>query len=178
MIAGIGIAFAAFKDQTKFLGSTFSTGSADIKLLIDLAAGTDSANLTDQKQAPSFTNIGSTWSQDYLLKLYNNATTNLLVSSTSDYETINDPDDLRSYISVEPFDWNDNNTNGVLDSGELGTSYGKKTIVKWKTEGFDLGTINNGNVKSYVLRFSTDNLSDTKQGKTGIYDFIFDAIGL
>ena len=47
-----------------------------------------------------------------------------------------------------------------------------------KTEGFDLGTINNGNVKSYVLRFSTDNLSDTKQGKTGIYDFIFDAIGL
>lgn len=174
----IGITYAAFTDQSKFMGSTFSVGSADIKLLNDLAGGTDSSNLTDQKQAPSFVNITPHWSQDYLVKIYNNSTTNLNLTSSSDYTTANDPDSLRSYIFVEIFDWNDTNNNGQFDTGELGTSYGRKTIIKWKSEGFNLGQLNNGDVRGLVLRFSTDDLSDTKQGKTGIFDFTFDAVGI
>lgn len=178
MAASAGMALAGFKDTTKLLGSTFSVGSADIKLLEDLSQGVVTENLADQIPAPTFGNITPNWTQDYLLKIYNNATTNVQIASNSEYTTANDPDDLRSYIFVEPFNWNDTNNNGVLDNGELGSSFGKKSIVKWKTEGFDLGTLGTGSVKGFVLRFTTDNLSDTKQGKTGVYDFIFDAISL
>ena len=100
------------------------------------------------------------------------------LTSVSDYATANDPDDLRSYIFVEPFSWNDSNDNGLLDTGELGSSFGKKSIVKWKTEGFSFGQLDTANVKGFVLRFSTDNLSDTKQGKTGVFDFVLEATSL
>ena len=35
-----------------------------------------------------------------------------------------------------------------------------------------------GEVKGLLLRFSVDDLSDTKQGKTGTYDFEFNSINL
>lgn len=180
LVAGlaIGITYAAFTDQTKFSGSTFSVGSADIKLLNDLAGGSEAGNLVDQKQAPSFSNITPHWSQDYSVKIYNNATTDLDVTSHADYLTVNDPDSLRSYIYIEPFDWNDGNNNGIAEIEEISNSYGRKTITKWKTEGFDLGHVNTGILKGYILRFSTDDLADTKQGKTGTFDFTFDALGL
>jgi hypothetical protein len=174
----LGVAYAAFKDQSKFMGSSFSVGSADIKLLKELDGGTASSNLTDTKEAPSFTNISPNWSQDYLLKIYNNATTTLKITSNADYLTANDPDNLRDIIFVEPFPWNDANNNGLVDADELGTSYGKKTIVKWKTEGFDLGNALTGEVRGLVLRFSTASVADSKQGKTGVWDFIFVATGL
>ncbi|HSX39696.1 MAG TPA: hypothetical protein VLI92_03885 [Candidatus Saccharimonadales bacterium] len=175
---GAGVAYAAFKDEIKFASSTISVGSADIKLLLDLTGGTGVANLADQKDAPSFTGITPTWTQDYLVKIYNNSTSKLQISSTADYATANDPDSLRSYINVEIFPWNDANNNGILDDSELGTSLGKKTVIKWKSEGFDLGTLDTGNVQGYVLRFSAETLPDTKQGKTGSFDFMFDATGL
>lgn len=98
--------------------------------------------------------------------------------SNANYETINDPDDLRQIIYVEPFNWADANNNGIVDDGELGSSFGRKTIVKWKTEGFDFSTLATGAVKGLVLRFSTDTVSDTKQGTTAIFDFLFDSISL
>ena len=55
---------------------------------------------------------------------------------------------------------------------------GKKTIVKWKTEGLSLGQAATGEVKALVLRFSTDTLPDTKQGKSGVFDFVFSSAGL
>ncbi len=173
----MSVGYAAFMDKGKILGSTFSVGSSDLKLLKDLSLGVGGTNLTDEMQGPSFTNISANWTQDYLVKLYNNATGTLVLTTNAYYETVNDPDDLRSIIFVEPFVWNDNG-NGVVDAGELGTSYGRKTVVKWKTEGFTLGQLEQGGIKGLVLRFSTDAVSETKQGKSGSFDFEFGAATL
>jgi len=174
----LGITYAAFIDKGKILGSTFTVGSSDLKLLSNLSGGVDPSNLADELTGPTFNNIGSSWHQDYLLKLYNNGTSPAQIATHSNYATANDPDDLRSFIYVEPFPWNDANNNGVVDTGEEGTSLGRKTIIKWKTEGFDLGSLGTGEVKGLILRFSTDSVSDTKQGKSGVFDFEFDSIGL
>ncbi len=50
----VGVAAAAFGDRSTILGSSFSVGSADIKLLEDLAGGTSSDNLVDKLNVPSF----------------------------------------------------------------------------------------------------------------------------
>lgn len=176
--AAAGIAWAAFADKAEVLGSNFATGSADVKFIVDLAGGTEETNLADELSGPSFSNISPNWSEDYLLKIYNNSPGYIQLTSNADYETANDPDDLRQIIYVEPFNWGDANNNGVLDDGELGSSFGRKTIVKWKTEGFDLSSVAGGSTKGMVLRFSTDDVSDTKQGKTAVFDFIFDSLGL
>ncbi len=173
-----GVTYAAFSDKGNVLGSTFSVGSADIKLLNDITQGLGEGNLVEEKAGPNFNNISPFWTKDYLMKIYNNAATQISLSSNSNYETANDPMELRQIIFVEPFEWNDNNSDGVLDAGELGTSYGRKTIVKWKTEGFNLGSVDAGAVKSLVLRFSTDAVSDTKQGASALFDFQFSSLGL
>ncbi len=178
LVCLIGIAYAAFSDKGKVLGSSFSVGNADMKLLINPALGIDSANLADEMPGPSFTNIGQNWQQDYPVKLYNNGTYQMALTSHSDYLTINDPDDLRTYIYAEIFPWDDTNNNGVIDENELQTSLGRKTITKWKTEGFALGSFNPGEVKGINIRFSTDTVSDTKQAKNAIFDFVFDSIEL
>jgi len=172
----VGVTWAAFSDKGDVLGSSFSVGNSDIKLLNSLTNGTIEDNLRDTLPGPSFANISPNWTQDYLIKLYNNGTTGLQLSSNSNYATANDPDDLRSYIYVEIIPWNDENNNGIVDTAEEGASFGKKTITKWKTEGIDLGTINVGTTAGYILRFSVGALSDTKQGKSAIFDFEFNAI--
>ena len=176
IVTAVGITWAAFSDKGKVLGSTFSVGNSDIKLLENIGGTTSQDNLKDELSGPNFINLTPNWTQDYPLKIYNNGSTALQITSNSEYETANDPDDLRSYIYVEPMDWDDSNGNGQLDSGEEGLSYGKKSITKWKTEGFDFGTINMGTTRGFILRFSTTSLSDTKQGKTGSYDFEINAI--
>ncbi|MFZ2664194.1 MAG: hypothetical protein WAX66_02435 [Patescibacteria group bacterium] len=173
-----GVTYAAFTDKGKVLGSTFSAGSADIKFLSDVTLGTDSSNLTDELTGPSFSNISPTWEQDYLIKILNNGTSNLGLVTNAYYETVNDPDDLRSDIQVEILPWSDSNSNGTVDSGEEGTAIGKKTITKWKTEGFDLGEIEPGQQKPLILRFSAPTLGDDQQGATGVFDFEFEAIQL
>jgi len=173
----MSVGYAAFMDKGKILGSTFSVASSDLKLLKDLSLGGINTNLADEMQGPSFSNITANWTQDYLIKLYNNATDTLALTTNAFYETANDPDDLRSIIFVEPFVWNDNG-NGTFEAGELGSSFGKKTIVKWKTEGFNVGQLEKGAIKGLVLRFSTDAVSDTKQGKSGSFDFEFGAATL
>jgi len=171
-----GVTLAAFTDKAKVLGSTFSVGSADLKFLKDLPLGTEPTNLVDELPGPSFSNIGQTWSADYPLKLINNGSLKISVTSKAYYETANDPADLRSDIYVEIFEWNDANNNGVLDSGEIGLSLAKKTIIKWKTEGIGVGQINPGQTRPLVLRFSVDNLSATKQGKSAMFDFEFESV--
>ncbi len=171
-----GGAYAAFADRGEVKGSVITVGSSDIKLFVNVGGTVDPANLVESLAGPSFYNISQNWTGDYLMKIFNNASGPLDLSSQAYYETMNDPSDLRSVVYIEILDWNDNNLNGILDEGELGTSYGKKTIVKWKTEGFPLMTMNSAEVKGLVLRFSTVNLSDTKQGANMMFDFQFDAL--
>ncbi len=178
LLVAAGVTAAAFGDKGEILGSSFSIGSADIKFLIDLAGGTSVDNLVDELSGPNFADISPNWSQDYTLKIYNNTNSSLQLTSNADYETANDPDELRQIIFVEFFDWGDLNNDGSVEEDELGVSHGRKTIVKWKTEGFDLGPINPGGAKGLVLRFSTESISDTKQGKSAIFDFIFDSLSL
>jgi len=45
LITVAGVAIAAFGDKGEVLGSSFTVGSADIKLLDNLAGGTSSDNL-------------------------------------------------------------------------------------------------------------------------------------
>lgn len=171
-----GITYAAFGDRGSVLGSTFSVGSADIKLLQDVGLGFEEGNLTDEIPGPTFTGILPYWTTDYLLKIYNNGSDTLHLVSNAYYETINDPEDLRSILFVEPIQWTDLDGNGEVDEGETGASLGRKTIVKWKTEGFDLGNIDIGQIKGYILRFSADNISETKQNASALFDFTFDSI--
>lgn len=178
MVGVSGVVYAAFSDKAKYTGTKLSVGNADIKLLKDLKLGIDSTNLSDELEGPAFNNIVPFWVQDYLVKIYNNAAGPIQLTSTANYETINDPDELRSVIYVEPFVWNDVNTNGLLDTGELGVSLGRKTIIKWKTEGYDFGRMESGEVKGILLRFSADGISDTKQGKNGSFDLEFGSASL
>jgi predicted ribosomally synthesized peptide with SipW-like signal peptide len=173
-----GVTYAAFTDSGKVLGSTFSTGSADLKFLSDVTAGNDPSNLVDELTGPSFSNISPTWTQDYLMKIVNNGTSKLALTTNADYTTANDPKSLRSNISAEIIKWNDANSNGILDAGEESESLGTKTIIKWKTEGFDLGDIESGQTLSLIIRFTAPTLSGTQQGATGIFDFLFNAIQL
>lgn len=172
----IGIAYAAFADKIKVKNAIFTTGSADIKFLLNLAGTTQGDNLVDELPGPNLNNIGSNWQSDYTLKIFNNSTSKIDIVTNAFYETANDPDDLRSYINVEPILWSDSNNNGIAENTELGTNLGKKTLTKWKTEGFNLGELDTGQVISIVLRFTTGTLSDIKQGKTGMFDFEFESV--
>ena len=173
-----GVTYAAFSDKAKQTGASFSVGSSDIKLLKSITGGVDADNLADEISGPSFSNITPSWTSDYALKVYNNATTSIQLTSNANYLTANDPDDLRSILYVEPIGWNDTNSNGIGDAGETGVSYGRKTFVKWKTEGYDFGQVTPGSIKGLLLRFSTDAVSDTKQGKSAVFDFEFNSVGL
>ncbi|MFH1648486.1 MAG: hypothetical protein ABIA11_02025 [Patescibacteria group bacterium] len=176
ILVAAGIVYAAFSDKGKVLGSSFSVANSDIKIMADTTQGTNPANLVDEIAGPSFDNIGQTWQQDYAIKLVNGGTTKLQVMSNAYYETANDPENIREHIYVEIFEWSDANNDGIADPGEYPNSLGKKTIIKWKTEGIALGEFNPGQSKPLVIRFSTENLSETKQGATALFDFIFEGI--
>ncbi|MFZ5424719.1 MAG: hypothetical protein ACOZAO_02860 [Patescibacteria group bacterium] len=178
LITTLGVSAAAFTDSAKILGATFSVGSSDLKLLMDLAGSLDASNLYDELVGPTFENISPNWETNYLVKLYNNSPEDVVLFTVADYETANDPNELRQDINVEPFLWDDNNNNGVLDAGELGNSLGVKTIVKWKTEGFDLGLLQSGEVLPMVFKFSTGSVSAAKQGSTATFDFLVESVSL
>ncbi len=173
-----GVTVAAFTDKASILGSSFRVGSSDIKLLDIIGGGIDVSNLVDEKAGPVFEQISPDWQEDYLVQIYNNSPASVLLSSNANYETASDPEELRQLIFVEPFVWEDANENGLAEEGEYDQSLGRKTIVKWKTEGFDFGELPSGAVVGFLLRFSTDSVPESKQGATGVFDFEFDAIGL
>lgn len=171
-----GITYAAFSDKAKVLGSSFSVGSANLMFLESLSMGTDPSNYKDELPGPTFTNIGTGWTQDYLVKLISMASSKITISTNAFYETVNDPDDLRSDINVEIIKWYDTNQNGIVDEGEEGPIVGKKTIIKWKTEGFTLGDLYYGQVMELILRFSAPTISELKQGASAVFDFEFNSI--
>ena len=171
-----GITYAAFSDKAKVLGSSFSVGSANLMFLESLSMGTDPSNYKDELPGPTFTNIGTGWTQDYLVKLISMASSKITISTNAFYETVNDPDDLRSDINVEIIKWYDTNQNGIVDEGEEGPVVGKKTIIKWKTEGFTLGDLYYGQVMELILRFSAPTISALKQGASAVFDFEFNSI--
>ncbi len=175
LLIGAGVGYAVFLGNSKVLGSKFTVASAEIKLLSNLSGGVNTENLVSELTGPEFNNVTSDWGDSYLVKIYNNSTSNLILTSRAEYATANDPDELRQLIFVEPYVWADANNNGLAETEELSTSLGKKSIVKWKTEGFDLGTLTSGEVKGVLLKFSTDSVSSTKQGKSAMFDFEFDA---
>ena len=174
----VGVGYAAFADRAEILGTSVSVGSADIKFLEDLSGGVGEENLADSKSGPNFENIYEGWVYDYPIKIFNNGTSELILTSNADYETANDPESLRSDLMVEPFVWDDTNGDGVVDTGELGASLTQKTIIKWKTEGFELGNLSTGGVAGFVLRFSAPSISESKQGASAVFDFLFDAAEL
>jgi hypothetical protein len=176
----LGVTFATFTDKADFLGTTLSVASSDIKLLAVYNGGLDPSNLVDSKPGPTFTNVSSSWHEDYVVQIYNNATGPLNLTSKATYEVDNDPDELRQIIFVEMFDWEDANGDAIPQQEEFEQHSldGAKTIVKWNTQGFDLGTLPQGEVRTLVLRFSTNTISPTKQGKGIIFDFSFDALGM
>jgi len=174
----MGVAYAAFTDQSKFAGSRFSIASADIKLLNDLAGGTDALNLVDTKPVPSYDSISPGWVQDYLVKLYNNGTQTVTLTSNMDYLTTNDPSTIREVLYMEPYDWTDADNDGVVDEGEQGVSYGRKAFTAWKTTGFNFGQVDAGTVKALIMRFSVGNVTNAKMGAVGIFDFMFDSVGI
>jgi len=174
----VGVSFAAFTDKAAILGSVFSVGSADLKLLDVIGGGVTPDNLLEEKPGPVFSDVSSAWVADYPIQLYNNSAVEMLLTSNAFYETANDPDELRQLIFVEPLEWVDADADGVPTETELGSSLGVKTIVKWKTEGFDLGSLAPGTVGSWVLRFSTASIPESKQGSSATFDFEFDSVGM
>jgi len=176
LLAGVlisGVAFAALSNKILMKGITFKTSTVELKFLKDISIGPSSDNLTSEISGVSFDGILNGWSTDYLVKINNTSSNLLQIKSFANYTTAEDPSSLRYSLFIELFPWNDLNNNGVIDDGELGNSLGIKNFVKWKTEGFDLGTFESGKTYGYLLRFTADGITDSKQGQSGNFDFEF-----
>jgi predicted ribosomally synthesized peptide with SipW-like signal peptide len=172
----VSVTYAAFSDRANVLGASFKIGSADLKFLSNLTNETDPTTYVDELSGPNFQNVSPLWQENYTIKLVNHGTSKLAVTTNSNYETVKDPKDLRSDILVEIIKWDDTDKDGEIDSGEETLSFGKKSITKWKTEGFNLGQIESGQIMPIILRFTAPTLTDTQQGATGIFDFEFSSI--
>lgn len=166
-----GVAYASFMDRSKFEGATIKVGSADIKLVSNLALPADPPNLVDTMPGPLLNNVYPGFVLDYPVKVFNNTSGSLILTSNADYVTLNDPSELRQLIFVEILAWYDENQNGLVEADEIQSSFGRKSIVKWKTEGFSLGSINSYADMGLVFRFSADSIPDSKQGAIGTFDF-------
>jgi hypothetical protein len=176
LLAGVlvsGVAFAALSNKVLMKGVAFKTSTVELKFFKDLTLGSSSENLTSEITGVSFDNIINGWSSDYLVKIHNTSANSLQIKSFANYTTSEDPASLRYSLFVEMLPWNDLNINGLVDDGELGTSLGVKNFVKWKTEGFDLGSLGSNKTFGYLLRFTADGITDSKQGQSGNFDFEF-----
>lgn len=173
-----GYTYAMFTDRAEFSNTLVSVGSADLKLYEDMGkSASEPGNLVDSLPSPSLLDVTPSFEQDYLVKLYNNSTKASLLESHADYITAEDPEDLRRYITVEIYEWNDNNTNGILEGDELGTSMGSMNVIDWKSDGFSLNLIEPKSTRSFVLRFTAPEIPETKMGKTGMFSFEFSTVG-
>jgi hypothetical protein len=176
LLAGVlvsGVAFAALSNKVLLKGVAFKTSTVELKFLKDLTLTSSNENLTSEISGVSFDNIINGWNSDYLVKIHNTSSNPLQIKSFANYTTSEDPASLRYSLFVELFPWNDLNTNGLVDEGELGSSLGVKNFVKWKTEGYDLGPLNSNKTLGVLLRFTADGIVDSKQGQSGSFDFEF-----
>lgn len=171
---------AAFTARATIHNSTFSTGTASLKFLNDLSIdnpATDpgfQANLSAGiPTGPVFNNIIPNWTMDYSLKLYNAGTINLIASALGVF--VSDTSDLRTQVYVQALAWNDVDSDGVVDVGEVGSSYGAPmTLEDWRTNAITFGQINTNTVMPIILRFSTGDLDGIYQGQNTVFDFQFD----
>ncbi len=176
LLAGVlvsGVAFAALSNKVSLKGFTFKTSTVELKFLKNLSIEANSENLTSEISGVSFDSITNGWASDYLVKLHNQSPNSLKIKSFANYTTAEDPASLRYSLFVELYPWQDLNNNGLVEEGELKESLGIKNFVKWKTEGFDLGSFESNKTYGFLLRFTADNITDTKQGKSGNFDFEF-----
>lgn len=181
---------AVFEETVKVAGSSFSvatsfdggggppptTSNTALKMLRDLSLGPDASNLSDFVPGSSFENISPTWISESSIKMYNAGDELLDVVASSDY--ISDVDTIRDDIYVEISAWDDSNSNGIVDAGEEGDSFGRDTILRLRNDTFPLGEIASGETKGYILRFDGAGLTEVNQGMSAVYDFTFTGFGL
>ncbi|MCA9308201.1 MAG: hypothetical protein R3B92_03810 [Patescibacteria group bacterium] len=170
---GIGVTYAAYSSLATVSSNKFTVTGSSLGLLKDLTKGVGSSNIVTKLEGRDYSQVTSGWSHDYLVKVHNGNSSPINLGSYNYYVTTNDVDDLRYYLNVEIFDWDDSNDNGLLDEAELGKSYDKKSFVKWKTQGYSLGELKESTTRGFVLRFSVDSIADSKLGATGMFDFEF-----
>jgi hypothetical protein len=180
-------AAALFEESVKITGTSFTIGTSSggggdpvvtntsLKLYSNLSGTPVDTNLKYTLAGPVFDNIDPLWTSSIPLKVYNKGQEPLTLISKVDY--INDPDVLRDDIYVNVLSWNDIDNDGVIDQGEEGTSFGYDTLLRWRNDTFQLGTINAGETKSYIFKFDGTGLTSTNVGMSAVYDFVITGTG-
>ncbi len=192
-VAVIGLSFitlfqstsAVFEETVKVAGTSFTVGTdaggeqqdtnTALKMLVNLSEPAADPNLADSIAGPVFDNIAVDWIDQVEIKIHNQGTETLDIVSLADY--VSDPDVLRDDLYVEILEWNDTNSDGVVDSGEEGTSYGYDTILRWRNDTFPLGSIAVDETRGFVMRFDGTGVTGTNFGMTAAYDFVFTGVG-
>lgn len=169
-IAGLMVA-AAFQTQGQVKGTSFTAGSAEILFYSNLSGTSDSDNLLSEKSFSPFELIGPNWSDNRLVKIYNKGSENLKLTFVA--EVVGTDSTLSDNMNIEVLNWEDTNSDGVLDDGELGSSFGTKTLKQWQTSSYDLGMFESETSKFFVLQFSVGDLTDELQKSNVTYNFIF-----
>lgn len=186
-----GASRAAFTSTAINPGNTFTTGTAELKLLDPLTygdydPGLDAFIISDadcttacQDSVPgfTFTKLAPGWTEDEPIKLVNAGSLNLIVSALG-AQTSGNPD-LANWITVQLYGWRDDNVNGVIDPGEKLAEYGNGpyTLAEWfaATPFTDLGQIDGINeVQGFIFTFAVDSgIPGSFQGTTIGADFTF-----
>lgn len=181
MVAGLVYAFV--QEHGKVNGTTFkvssqpvaeggvpTAGNQNLKLLQNLIGATTANNLADQIPGPVFQDINTAWKDKSLVKVYNSGTKTLKLVSSAEYAS--DPNTLRDDIFVKISQWNDNNKNGKFEETELGESYGYDSVLRMKNDTFELGNLNAGDVRGFVMEFDGTGLSETNASQEAVYNFL------
>lgn len=168
---------AAFEESAKIKGASFKVSSdkeslaknSAVNFLVDLSKDASSANLSSTVTGPSFENINRNWSENYFVKINNNSNDTLKLTSTADY--VEDIDSLRDDIFVKIIEWNDKNKDGVLGSGEEGSTLAYNSILRWRNDTFSLNNIGSMETLGFIFRFDGSGISEANLGKKAIFDF-------
>jgi hypothetical protein len=173
---------AALEEIVTVAGTSFTIGTTSgggeepqntnttLKFLADLGDSSSGSNLVDTINGPDFDEITPEWTEDMPVKVHNKGQVTLSLIGSANY--VSDPNTLRDDIFVEILEWNDANSNGLLDDGETGTSYGHDTILRLKNDTFALSTLSPGQTRGLVFRFDGSGVTETNFGMSAIYDFI------
>ncbi len=176
----IGATYAVFEETVKITNASFTVVSSsavvggsntDLKILLNPANPSQGANLDDQTAGPIFDNVSRYWVEDYPFKLYNKGDKTLDIVSKASY--VSDINVLRDDIYVEAFGWDDANGDGLVTEDEIGESFGRDTIMRWRNDTFPLGQLNSKETRGFVLRFDGSGITETNVGMQALFDFEF-----
>ncbi len=178
LVVLVGVTFATFTSEATVDPTMVTVASTSIKLMDGFRPTVDPAFLTNMLPGPTFEDITDDWSEDYVVQIYNTGTTDVSLVSRSDYVVPDDPTEVRQALHVTFYEWTDTNGDGAIQEDEfLDTSYGDRTIVRWKTQGFDLGVLHPQELRTFVLRFTAPGLTDAHQGQMFMFKFSFEGLG-